>query len=219
VIVLDPARTDEVRAAVEATPGVAALGEVEAGEGLARFAATLRPEPYSEDAYDLIPDIREAISSTAGEGVALVGGPTAEERDLRVASTRDSLLLPPIVLAVIFLILVALLRAVIAPLLLIGTVILSYVATLGVCAFLFDTAFGFPGVDTGFPLFAFIFLVAFGVDYNIFLMARVREEALRHGTREGMLRGTRRDRLRDHVGGHRARGDRSRCSACCPWWR
>jgi RND superfamily putative drug exporter len=189
VIVLDPARTDEVRAAVEATPGVAALGEVEAGEGLARFAATLRPEPYSEDAYDLIPDIREAISSTAGEGVALVGGPTAEERDLRVASTRDSLLLPPIVLAVIFLILVALLRAVIAPLLLIGTVILSYVATLGVCAFLFDTAFGFPGVDTGFPLFAFIFLVAFGVDYNIFLMARVREEALRHGTREGMLRG------------------------------
>ncbi|CAA9534344.1 MAG: transporter, MMPL family [uncultured Thermoleophilia bacterium] len=189
VIVLDPTRTDQVRSAVEGSAGVAALGEVEAGDGLARFPVTLEPEPYSGAAYDLIPDLRDAIAATAGEGAALVGGPTAEERDLRVASARDSVLLPPIVLTVIFLILVVLLRSLVAPLLLIGSVILSYAATLGVCAFLFDTAFGFPGVEPGFPLFAFIFLVAFGVDYNIFLMARVREETLRHGTREGMLRG------------------------------
>ena len=86
-------------------------------------------------------------------------------------------------------ILALLLRSLLAPVLLIGTVVLSFVAALGFSAVVFDVVFGFPGSDPSFPLFAFIFLVALGVDYNIFLMARVREETLRHGTREGMLRG------------------------------
>ena len=86
-------------------------------------------------------------------------------------------------------ILILLLRALVAPLLLIGTVILSFAAALGVALVVFDVIFGFPGVDPSLPLFAFIFLVALGIDYNIFLMARVREETLRHGTRQGMLRG------------------------------
>ncbi len=95
----------------------------------------------------------------------------------------------PIALVVVFLILIVLLRALVAPLVLIGTVALSFAAALGIGVFFFEYVFDFPGVDPSLPLFAFIFLVALGVDYNIFLMARVREETLKHGTREGMLRG------------------------------
>jgi RND superfamily putative drug exporter len=105
------------------------------------------------------------------------------------SSARDNVVSVPIALVVVFLILMALLRAVIAPLVLIGTVILSYAAALGIGTFFFENVFHFPGMDPALPLFAFIFLVALGIDYNIFLMARVREEALKHGTRDGTIRG------------------------------
>ncbi len=95
----------------------------------------------------------------------------------------------PLVILVVFLILVALLRAIAAPILLIGTVLVSFFAALGVGVLVSDWVFGFPGTDPSLPLFAFVFLVALGIDYNIFLMARVREETVRYGTREGMLRG------------------------------
>jgi RND superfamily putative drug exporter len=95
----------------------------------------------------------------------------------------------PLTLIIVFVILAILLRALVAPVMLIGTVVLSFAAALGFSVVVFDVIFGFPGSDPSFPLFAFIFLVALGVDYNIFLMARVREEAQQHGTREGMLRG------------------------------
>ena len=114
--------------------------------------------------------------------------PSAVEFDVREAAAWDSTVIPPIVLLVVFLILVLLLRALIAPLVLIGTVILSFLAALGVGYFVFDVVFDFPGSDPSLPLFAFVFLVALGVDYNIFLLARAREETLTHGTREGMLR-------------------------------
>ena len=97
-------------------------------------------------------------------------------------------MIPPLILLVVFLILVALLRSVMAPLVLIGTVILSFLAALGVGYFVFDVIFGFPGSDPSLPLFAFVFLVALGVDYNIFLVARAREETEKHGTEQGMLR-------------------------------
>ena len=100
-----------------------------------------------------------------------------------------------------------LLRALLAPLLLVASVILSFAAALGIGVFVFDAVFGFPGVDPALPLLRFVFLVALGIDYNIFLMARVREETLGHGTREGMLRGLAVDRRGHHVGGHRARRD------------
>jgi putative drug exporter of the RND superfamily len=148
--------------------------------------AILEPPPYSTEAFDLIDPIRD-VAHGAAEGT-LVGGPSAVEFDVREAAAWDSAVIPPIVLVVVFLILVALLRAVIAPLLLIGTVILSFVAALGVGYFAFDVIFDFPGSDPSLPLFAFVFLVALGVDYNIFLMARAREETLVHGTRAGMLR-------------------------------
>jgi len=141
---------------------------------------------YSTEAFDLIDPIRDA-AHRAAEGT-LVGGPTAVEFDVREAAAWDSKVIPPIVLVVVFLILVLLLRAVVAPLILIGTVILSFLAALGVGYFAYDVIFGFPGSDPSLPLFAFVFLVALGVDYNIFLMARAREETLAHGTRAGMLR-------------------------------
>jgi putative drug exporter of the RND superfamily len=148
--------------------------------------ATLGPPPYSTQAFDLIEPIRERAQEAAPD--TLVGGPTAVEFDVREAAAWDSAVIPPIVLVVVFLILVLLLRAVVAPLILIGTVILSFLAALGVGYFAFDVIFDFPGSDPSLPLFAFVFLVALGVDYNIFLVARAREETLKHGTREGILR-------------------------------
>jgi len=188
VTVADPARLPAVRAAVASVPGVARLGPAERSAAGARFDVTLSADPYSDRGFARIPAIRSAAKA-AGGASTLVGGPTAEERDLRVAATRDNRVIIPLVTLAVFLILCLLLRAVTAPLLLIATVIASFGASLGVTAFLSKHLFGFQGLDPGLPLFAFIFLVALGVDYNIFLMARVREETLGHGTRRGMVRG------------------------------
>jgi RND superfamily putative drug exporter len=119
----------------------------------------------------------------------LVGGFPAVRLDNHEASARDNRVILPVVLLLIMVVLAVLLRALVAPLLLIATVILSYAATLGVCALVFTHVFGFAGADASFPLFAFVFLVALGVDYNIFLISRVREEVPEHGTHDAMLRG------------------------------
>jgi len=188
VLVPNPRQVDEVRAALERRPEVAELGPVELGPPGARFDLILREDPYSTEAFEQIPGLREVATRAGGEGV-LVGGPTAEERDLRESAARDTRLIVPLVLVVVFVVLALLLRALLLPLLLIATVVLSLFAALGVGAFFFEHVFGFPGSDPSLPLWAFVFLVALGIDYNIFLMARVREEATRHGTRHGMLRG------------------------------
>jgi RND superfamily putative drug exporter len=188
VVVGDVGRLDAVRTAVAGTPGVAQVGPVERGRPGARFDVTLRADPYSEQAFDTIPRLRQAVHRAGGDD-ALVGGPTAEERDVRVSAARDNRVMVPLVLTVVFVVLAVLLRAVLLPLVLIGTVIASYAAALGVGAFFFERVFDFAGLDPTLPLFAFVFLVALGIDYNIFLMARVREEALRRGTRQGMVRG------------------------------
>jgi RND superfamily putative drug exporter len=188
VIVRDPADVPAVRNALARTRGVVAVGPVERGRPGARFDVILRPDPYSPEAFDLVPRLRSS-ARRAADGAVLIGGPTAEERDLRVASARDNRVVVPLALLVVFVILTVLLRAVVAPLILIATVVLSFAAALGVGIFFFNNVFDFPGIDPGLPLFAFVFLVALGVDYNIFLMARVREESLRWGTRQGMVRG------------------------------
>ncbi len=188
IIVHDPTNAPAVQQAVTRIPQVAFVKVAERGAPGVRLEATLNRDPYSVNAFDLIPGIRQAARSAGGQGT-LVGGGTAQEGDLRVASARDTRLIVPIALLVVLVILILLLRALVAPLLLIATVILSFGAALGIGAFFFSNVFGFPGSDPSFPLFVFIFLVALGVDYNIFLMARVREESLVHGTRQGMLRG------------------------------
>ena len=187
IVVRDQADLPAVSRAVGGVDGVESVsGPVAEGERGVLVQATLEPQPYSTEAFDLVEPIRDAADGAAAR--TLVGGPTAVEFDVREAAAWDSTVIPPIVLVVVSLILVVLLRALIAPLLLVGTVILSFLAALGVGYFVFDFVFDFPGSDPSLPLFAFVFLVALGVDYNIFLLARAREETLVHGTRDGMLR-------------------------------
>ena len=188
VVVPNPLVADRVREVLLAREEVATVGPVETGQPGARFDLILSIDPYSREAFGEIPDLRQAARQAGGEDV-LIGGPTAEEHDLREAAERDNLVIVPLVLLVVFLVLALLLRALLLPVILIATVVLSFVAALGVGAFFFDFVFDFPGSDPSLPLYAFVFLVALGIDYNIFLMARVREEAQRYGTRPGMVRG------------------------------
>jgi len=149
--------------------------------------ATLTGAADSSEAVAAVRQIRAELSAAVPG--ALVGGVTATAIDTNDASIRDRNLIIPVVLVVIVLILMVLLRSVLAPVLLVATTVLSFGTALGVAALLFNNVFGFPGADPAVPLYAFVFLVALGIDYNIFLMTRVREEALVHGTRKGVLRG------------------------------
>jgi len=150
-------------------------------------AGLIDADVSSQDAYDTVRAARAAVHGVP-DGDALVGGASAFYLDTLTASARDNRVVIPVVLLVVLLVLVLLLRSLLAPLILIATVVLSFGAALGLSALLFRHVFGFAGTDPSFPLFAFVFLVALGIDYNIFLMTRVREESLRLGTRRGALR-------------------------------
>jgi len=156
-------------------------------DGKVEVQAVLTVAPDSPEAEATVLRLRSAVDQVGTD--VLVGGGTAVVYDIKTESARDNRVIIPAILIVIFLVLAVLLRAVLAPLLLVATVVLSFLATLGVCALVFKHVFGFAGTDPSFPLFAFVFLVALGIDYNIFLMTRVREEAQRHGTRRGTLKG------------------------------
>lgn len=147
----------------------------------------LVPQPDAELSQSALRDIREVTRGIEG-AEALLGGQAAGNLDVQDASQRDRALIIPVVLVVIMLILMLLLRSILAPILLIATVVLSFFATLGASALVFNHVFGFKGADSSYPLFAFVFLVALGIDYNIFLMTRVREESIRMGTRPGTLK-------------------------------
>ncbi len=149
--------------------------------------ATLTSAADSESAIEAVRSLRSEFA-TAFPG-SLIGGVTATALDTNDASIRDRNLIIPIVLVVIVLILMMLLRSVLAPILLVATTVLSFGTALGVAALVFNNLLSFPGADPAVPLYSFVFLVALGIDYNIFLMTRVREETLKHGTRKGILRG------------------------------
>ena len=153
-------------------------------DGLVFLRGTLASKPDSPAAYATIDRARAAVHAVPGAG-AKVGGGTAVTMDVERYATRDRNLIIPLVLIVVLVILALLLRAVVAPLVLIGTVVLSFGAALGLSALAFRSLFSFAGADVSMPLFAFVFLVALGIDYNIFLMTRVREEAKRSGTEQG----------------------------------
>ncbi|MCM0675217.1 MMPL family transporter [Micromonospora phytophila] len=157
-------------------------------DGTVQLEATLADPPDSDGAERAIRDLRTAVHAVPGSD-SVVGGFTAINVDTSDASRRDQNVIIPVVLVVIAIILALLLRAILTPILLIATVLLSFAATLGLCALIFRYVLDFPGVDASFPLFAFVFLVALGIDYNIFLMSRVREESVRRGTRAGVLAG------------------------------
>jgi putative drug exporter of the RND superfamily len=196
IVTADQGSSEEVLSVIAATPGVAnaipyvnpTTGEVPVVDGRVLFSVTLQAPSDSSQAEAVIGDLRTSFTSMP-DAQARVGGPTAVAFDINEANLRDRNVIIPTVLIVILIILIILLRAFNAPIILIGTVLLSYFATLGACAIAFNYIFDFPGADPSFPLFAFVFLVALGVDYNIFLMTRVREETLIHGTREGILKG------------------------------
>ncbi|MCY7395365.1 MAG: MMPL family transporter [Nocardioides sp.] len=156
-------------------------------DGVAFNAGLIEADVSSSAAFETVAAARDAVHAVPGED-PLVGGGSAFYLDTKDASARDNRVIIPIVLLVVLLVLIVLLRALVAPLILIGTVVLSFGAALGISALLFTHVFGFAGTDAAFPLFAFVFLVALGIDYNIFLMTRVREESLVHGTRVGSLR-------------------------------
>jgi RND superfamily putative drug exporter len=172
--------------------GIAAVGppgtptpEATVRDGRVLLQATLTVAADSEDAADAIVQMRESLEPTG----ALVGGVTATAVDTNEASIQDRNKIIPVILVVILLILMVLLRSILAPVLLILTTVLSFATALGVAAIVFNGILGLPGADPAVPLYAFVFLVALGIDYNIFLMTRVREESRLHGTREGILRG------------------------------
>ena len=173
---------------VQGPPGAAAPSPT-VSDGDVLVVGTLTDTADSVAAEETVRSLRAELTSSLGEGVALVGGTTAVDVDTNDTSIRDRTVIIPTILVVILLILMLLLRSVLAPVLLILSVILSFGAALGVSALVFTHVFGFPGGDPAVPLYGFVFLVALGVDYNIFLMSRVREESLVHGTRPGILRG------------------------------
>ena len=161
--------------------------EVRVVDGKILLYATLNVAADSKEAKALVPAIRETVKAVNSN--ILVGGQSAVGYDIDESSKRDNRVIIPTVLFLIAVILGLLLRSVLAAGLLLATVVLSFLATLGVCALVFEHVFGFAGTDASFPLFAFVFLVALGIDYNIFLMTRVREEAQKIGTRAGVIKG------------------------------
>jgi RND superfamily putative drug exporter len=177
-----------VSAAVAGTPGIVpeSMPPPVVRNGTAFLQATLTDPPDSQAAYDTVDRVRDSVHAIPNAD-AKVGGNSAVNLDVQRAAAHDRNLIIPIVLAVVFLILAILLRAILSPLLLVATVVISFGAALGVSALVFKHIFGYEGADTSLPLFVFVFLVALGIDYNIFLMTRVREEAHKQGTRRATL--------------------------------
>jgi putative drug exporter of the RND superfamily len=188
VVIGNASAAAPLRSAFAATPGIASVTPPAIRDGSAYLQGTLASPPDSQAAYDTIDRARSAVHAVPGAD-AKVGGITAINLDVARASAHDRNLIIPLILVVVFLVLALLLRALVGPLVLIGTVVLSFAAALGVSAFFFNHVFGFGGADTSFPLFVFVFLVALGIDYNIFLMTRVREEAIKRDARHGAIVG------------------------------
>ncbi|MFF9810104.1 MMPL family transporter [Streptomyces coeruleorubidus] len=194
VVISNQAQAEQVGRAVAASQGVIPQslglppGTKPAFEGKVLFEATMTAPADSEAAKQTVERVRDTVHAVP-DADAQVGGGTAALLDMDEATTHDNVLIIPLVLVVVLLILCVLLRALIAPLLLIGTVILSFTAALGISALAFRYLFDYAGETTDFPLFVFVFLVALGIDYNIFLTTRIREEATRQGTRAGVVTG------------------------------
>ncbi|MEV4749985.1 MMPL family transporter [Streptosporangium sp. NPDC049248] len=196
VIVTPAERASAVEKAADGVEGVSdAAAVTQSGrpgdapkivDGLALVEATLSDAPDSEAAQNTVKRLRAALASENG---VMVGGYSAQQYDTTETAKNDTLLIVPVVLAIILLILIVLLRSLVAPVLLVVTVALNFLATLGVSTLVFTHVFGFTGSDASVPLYGFVFLVALGVDYNIFLMSRVREETAHLGAEKGVLRG------------------------------
>ncbi|CUR55240.1 multidrug efflux system protein [metagenome] len=179
-VITTPEAASEVTSAVEAVDGVQSVEKAGGSDVLAELSVVLRADPASDAAFAQVQAVREAARSV--DPTALVGGSDAEGLDAQTAATRDQKVVIPLILAVVLVVLLLLLRSVVAAVLLVLTVVATYVASLGASWFAFSHWFGFPALDLSVPLLSFLFLVALGVDYNIFLTTRAREEAFRTDT-------------------------------------
>lgn len=187
VVVGPSARAAQLTPALTAVPGVvAAVPDGESPSGLTKWSVVIDAAPSSPAAFDTVAALRDSVSAV--DPAALVGGPDAQGLDIRDAAARDRLVLIPAILLVVLVVLAVLLRAALAPPLLVAATVLSALAALGLGGWASIHVFGFPALDNSTVLFAFLFLVALGVDYTIFLVTRAREETPEHGTRDGMIR-------------------------------
>jgi putative drug exporter of the RND superfamily len=188
VVISTAAGAERTQAAFAGTPGIADVTPPVVKGDRAYLTGTLVDPPDSTAAEATVDRVRAAVHKVEG-AQAIVGGQTAIILDIKRAAGHDNTRIIPLVLLVVLAILALLLRSIVAPLLLVATVVLSFATALGVSALVFHHVLGFEGADTSLPLFVFVFLVALGIDYNIFLMTRVREEASQHGTRQGAIVG------------------------------
>src|SRR3954462_9375248 len=188
VVIAKESVAPQVRSAFAGTTGIVDVAAPVVRNGQAYLQGTMTAAPDSSAGYRTVDRVRAAVHQVAGNDVK-VGGGTAITLDVNRATSHDNKVIIPIVLLAVFLILAFLLRALIAPIVLIATVVLSFGTALGISSLFFNHVFGFGGADTSLPLFVFVFLVALGIAYNIFLLTRVREEAAKHGPRTGALTG------------------------------
>ncbi|MGE2689216.1 MMPL family transporter [Mycolicibacterium pulveris] len=186
-VVAPTARAADVERAINETPGV--ISATPAGQspaGLTQWSVVLDAEPASDEAFTIVDELRASVSAVDDD--ALVGGSDATARDASAAASRDRVVVVPALLVVVLAVLYVLLRSALAPLVLVAVTVLSALAALGLGGWASVHVFGFPALDNTAPLFAFLFLVALGVDYTIFLVTRAREETPEHGTRDGIVR-------------------------------
>jgi RND superfamily putative drug exporter len=186
-VMTGPDHVDAVLAAAADVDGVASVRPGEAEGDIARVDVVLEDSAETPGAFQAVLELRAAMQAIDGAD-AVVGGIDSQSLDVAQTQQGDQDRAIPLILAIVFIVLVLLLRALVAPLLLLLTVVASFFASLGAGWLLFQHVLGFPAIDTSVSLFSFLFLVALGVDYNIFLVTRAREEAVEHGTREGMIR-------------------------------
>jgi RND superfamily putative drug exporter len=186
-VIVDKGTEDEAVKVAESVPGVAEVTIGETDGEIVALSVVLDATAGSEEAYQSIRDLRTELA-TLESANALVGGLDAETLDVKTAYENDQMLVIPLILILVFLVLVLLLRSILAPVLLLTTVVASFFASMGASWLIFDQILGLPALDLSVFLYSFLFLVALGVDYNIFLVSRAQEEAVKYGTREGMVR-------------------------------
>jgi putative drug exporter of the RND superfamily len=187
VVIVPAGDADEVLEGVLDVDGVVEARPGPSNDDIAQIDVVLDADPESAESFAIIGELRLALDDL-GDGSGLVGGIDAEGLDLRDAQQRDQNLVIPLILVLVLAVLIILLRSLLAPLLLLVAVVASFFSAVGIGSVLFATVFGFPGVDTNVLLFSFLFLVALGVDYSIFLVTRAKEEVPMLGTSEGMIR-------------------------------
>ncbi len=186
-VIVNLGSENDAKAIAEKVPGVAEVTVGENNGEVVALSVVLDATAGSEEAYQSIRDLRTELAELS-DANPLVGGLDAEQLDVKTAYENDQLLVIPLILILVFLVLVLLLRSLLAPVLLLATVVGSFFAAMGASWLIFQNLLGLPALDLSVFLYAFLFLVALGVDYNIFLVSRAQEEAVHHGTREGMVR-------------------------------